>query len=140
MVFSLLGLLAGSESLVVSRSYKVVCLIDSGVEVPLVGEKLGEVNYGFIKKSTSDDWSMLLAVSLKNSLVNAVSDKLFQFFSLVVAKLCNINALWKGQYWWVRLVVVHLLLCSTCCSHWILSRVTTCLSYAAHVWDLTALL
>jgi len=46
-----------------SRSYKVVCLIDSGVEVLIVGEKLSEVDYILVEKSTSDDRSVLFSVS-----------------------------------------------------------------------------
>lgn len=140
MVFSLLGLLAGSESLVLSRRYKVVCLINSRVEVLLVGQELSEINDVLVKKCTSDDWSMLLSVSIKNCLVNGVSDILFQFFSLIVAQLANINALWKRELETSILVIVHLLLCSTTCSHLIWYWLTTCLSDSTHVLYLAALL
>jgi len=63
----------------------------------LVGEKLGEINDVLIKKSTSDDWSMFLSVSLKDDLVNGISNELFQFFSLVVTELAKIDVLRKRQ-------------------------------------------
>jgi len=98
MVFSLLGLLAGSESLILmSCSYKVVGLVDSRVEILLVGEKLSEVDNVLIEESTSDDWGMLLAVSLEDHLVNGISNELFQLLSLVVTELANVNTLWKRQ-------------------------------------------
>jgi ABC-type multidrug transport system permease subunit len=140
MVFSLLGLLAGSESLVLSRRYKVVCLINSRVEVLLVGQELSEINDVLVKKCTSDDWSMLLSVSCKNCLVNGVSDILFQFFSLIVAQLANINAFWKRELITSILVIVHLLLCSATCSHLIWYWLATCLSDSTHVLYLAALL
>lgn len=58
---------------------------------------MGEINDVLIKKSTSDDWSMFLSVSLKDDLVNGISNELFQFFSLVVTELAKIDVLRKRQ-------------------------------------------
>jgi len=125
LVFSLLGLLAGSESLVLlSLCYKVVCLIDSGVEVTCVREKLCEIDNVLVKKSTSNDWSMLVSKSLKDCLVNSISYILFQLFSLVVSKLLQIDTLWERQcwHWWLSTTFSHLSL------HWL----STCLSDSTH--------
>jgi hypothetical protein len=98
-----------------------------------------EIDNVLIKKCTSDDWSVLVSILLKDCLVNRVSNKLFQFLSLVVAKLADINVLWKCNLETCVLVVLHLLL-STASSHLIWPWLATCLSDSAQVWPLTALL
>ena len=141
MVISLLGLLAICGSWALGGSNQVVCLVYSGVEVFFFGKKELEINYVLVKKSTSDDWSMLVSKFLKDCLVDGVSDKLFQFFTLVLRELVKIDVLWKFELSWllcIILVIVHLLL-STTWSHLSLYWLAA-LAHSTHVLSLTDLL
>lgn len=105
-------------------------LVDPAREVLVVGEKLLEINDVFIKESTSDNWSELVAENSLDGFVDVISHKCSSVVALKLVKLANVN-LWQVQHLWILslwrnwLIHVHLLLC-----HWILP----------HVWLLTWLL
>jgi len=104
-------------------------LVHSTSEVLVVGQEPLEVNDVFIKESTSDNWSELIAEYSLDGLVNVISNKGSSSISLKLIKLAYVNLRqrqhllrWRSLLWKL-LVHVHLLLLS----HWVLEHLVVLL-------------
>lgn len=110
----MLGLLVcctGSLSLskVLLLTNEQVSLINSLIEILVVGKDSIEINDFLVKESTSNDWRKFLTELFMNCMVNVISDKCFSIVRVCDRlELSDIN-LWEIQYNRCILHIVHLL-------------------------------